>query len=53
MSKTETTLAIDASIIETVFRMIQGGKRYYSIVSDRKLVGIVTAMDVFKKVLKA
>ncbi len=53
MSQNESTLDPEASIIETVFKMIQSGKRYYAVVAEGKLVGIVTAMDVFKKVLKA
>lgn len=53
MSAEEVTLSPDASIIEVVFKMIQHKKRYLAVVSDGILVGIVTAMDIFKKVLKA
>ncbi|GAB1467578.1 hypothetical protein MASR2M64_02520 [Candidatus Cloacimonadota bacterium] len=43
----------EASIIEAVFEMIANHKRYMSVVKDGKLVGIVTAMDIFKKVVQA
>ncbi|NLN34798.1 MAG: CBS domain-containing protein, partial [Candidatus Cloacimonetes bacterium] len=43
-----------ASIPEVVFMMIQKQKRFYSVVDDSgKLVGVVTAMDIFRKVIKA
>lgn len=41
------------SIIEAVNEMIKMKKRYMSVVDDKKLVGIVTAMDVFNKVIQA
>ncbi|PKN78554.1 MAG: hypothetical protein CVU48_08005 [Candidatus Cloacimonetes bacterium HGW-Cloacimonetes-1] len=47
------TVDPSASIIEVVFEMIQHQKRYLSVVEKGKLVGIVTAMDIFKKVIKA
>lgn len=43
-----------ASIPEVVFMMIQKQKRFYSVVDDaHKLVGVVTASDIFRKVIKA
>lgn len=53
MQTEEPVLAPDASIIEAVFKMIQSKKRYLAVVDKGQLVGIVTAMDIFKKVLKA
>ncbi len=53
MCKDMETLTSDTSIIEAVFKMIQRNKRYFAIVDNGKLKGIVTAMDIIKKVLKA
>ena len=53
MSTDVETVDPSASIIEVVFEMIQHQKRYLSVVEKGKLVGIVTAMDIFKKVIKA
>jgi mannitol/fructose-specific phosphotransferase system IIA component (Ntr-type)/predicted transcriptional regulator len=54
MEKKEEYLTPDASIPEAVFEMIQHHKRFYSVVDDKgKLVGVVTAMDIFRKVIKA
>jgi len=41
------------SVIEAVLQMLQHKKRFFSIVEKGKLVGILTAMDVFKKVIQA
>ena len=43
----------EASIIEAVFEMINHHKRYMSVVKDGKLVGLVTAMDILRKVITA
>ncbi len=54
MSKEEESLNPDSSIPEAVFTMIQNQKRFYSVVDEsRKLVGVVTASDIFRKVIKA
>lgn len=53
MTKENEVLRPDASIIEAVFEMISHHKRYMSVVKDGKLVGLVTAMDIFKKVIKS
>lgn len=51
MQRDCTTLRPDASIPEAVFEMIQGTKRFFSVVdNDGKLVGVVTAMDVMMKI---
>ncbi len=47
------TLNPDASIIETVFEMIQHHKPHYSVVENGILVGVVTAMDIYRKVIRA
>lgn len=47
-------LSPDTSIPEAVFEMIQHHKRFYSVVDEYgKLVGVITAMDIFRKVIKA
>lgn len=43
----------EASIIEAVFNMITHNRRYMSVVKDGKLVGLVSAMDVLRKVITA
>jgi mannitol/fructose-specific phosphotransferase system IIA component (Ntr-type) len=54
MSRDEEYLSPETSIPEAVFEMIQHHKRFYSVVdSSGKLVGVVTAMDIFRKVIKA
>jgi len=54
MNRDEEYLSPDTSIPEAVFEMIQHHKRFYSVVdSSHKLVGVVTAMDIFRKVIKA
>ena len=53
MSKLEVTIGPDASIIEAVFKLIQSDKRFFSIIKDKKVVGIITAMDIFRKVVRA
>ena len=54
MSRDEDFLSPDTSIPEAVFEMIQHHKRFYSVVdSSHKLVGVVTASDIFRKVIKA
>ncbi len=54
MNRDEEYLSPDTSIPEVVFEMIQHHKRFYSVVdSSHKLVGVVTAMDIFRKVIKA
>jgi PTS system nitrogen regulatory IIA component len=46
-------LAPSDSVIEAVLQMLQHKKRFFSVVENGKLVGILTAMDVFKKVIQA
>ncbi|MDD4310416.1 MAG: PTS sugar transporter subunit IIA [Candidatus Cloacimonetes bacterium] len=43
----------EASVIEAVFEMISHHKRYMSVVKDGALVGVVTAMDILRKVITA
>lgn len=47
------TLEPSASIIEAVFEMIQHKKRFISVVQNGKLLGVITAMEVFRKVFKS
>lgn len=53
MSTDNETVSSDASIIEAVFEMIQNNKRSICVVDHGKLVGMVTAMDIFRKIIKA
>ncbi len=46
-------LSPEASIIETVFEMITHNRRYMSVVKGGKLVGLVSAMDILRKVITA
>ena len=44
----------DTSIPEAVFEMIQNKQRFFPVVDDNGfLVGVVTAMDIFRKIMKA
>jgi nitrogen PTS system EIIA component len=54
MHNSDVYLKPQASIPEAVFEMIQHHKRFYSVVDDAGLlVGVITAMDIFRKVIKA
>lgn len=49
----EKTLGPQASVIEAVSEMIKHKKRYMSVVEKGNLVGVITAMDIFRKIVKA
>lgn len=54
MNRDVDYLSPDTSIPHAVFEMIQQHRRFYSVVdSVGKLVGVVTASDIFRKVIKA
>lgn len=53
MHKDRKVLDPDDSIVEAVYHMIKEGRRYFCVVEKGKLVGVVTAMDIFRKVIKA
>ena len=53
MRRDQDTLAPDASIIEASHEMIQKSKRFYAVVQNGHLAGIISAMDIFKKVIRA
>ncbi len=53
MQKDNKVLEPDDSIMEAVYLMLKEGRRYFCVVEDGKLLGVVTAMDVFRKVVKA
>lgn len=46
-------LSPEASVIEAVVKMIQQQKRFFTVVENGRPVGIVTSMDIFRKVFKA
>lgn len=47
----EHIISPEASIVEAVVEMIRHHKRYLSVVLEGKLVGVVTAQDIFRKVI--
>ncbi len=51
MTTDEIFVRPEASIIETVFLMVSHNKRYLSVVKEGKLVGLITAMDILRKVI--
>jgi len=51
MTTDEIFVRPEASIIETVFLMVSHNKRYLSVVKEEKLVGLITAMDILRKVI--
>jgi CBS domain-containing protein len=53
MQKNARVLSPTTSIVETVYYMIKENKRHFCIVDKEYLVGIITAMDIFRKVIKA
>jgi CBS domain-containing protein len=53
MTMPEHTLTPDTSIIEAVFKMIQTGKRFFTVVQDKHVAGAITAMDIFRKVVRS
>ncbi len=53
MTKPEEVLAPDYSIIEAVFKMMQTGRLFFTVVQDKKVVGTITAMDIFRKVVRS
>jgi mannitol/fructose-specific phosphotransferase system IIA component (Ntr-type)/CBS domain-containing protein len=53
MSPAEEFTYPTSSIIKVVFEMIQHQKRVYTVIDKNKVVGIVTAMDIFRKVVRA
>ena len=53
MYANHVTLSPSTSIIEAVTLMIRYKCRFFSVVENGKLVGVLTAMDVFSKVFKA
>lgn len=53
MSMPESSIKPDASIIEAVFKMIQSQQRFFTVTKENKVVGIITAMDIFRKVVRA
>lgn len=53
MDKEPPTLEPSASIIEAVSMMIHHQKRFFCVVENNSLKGIITAKDIFRKVIKA
>jgi mannitol/fructose-specific phosphotransferase system IIA component (Ntr-type) len=53
MTGPELNLYPDNSIIEAVFRMIQHKKTFFAVTENKKVVGTLTAGDIFRKVVRA
>lgn len=53
MSQPERLLRPEYSIIEAVFEMVRQKKQTFSVIQDKKVVGIITAMDIYRKVVRA
>lgn len=53
MRKDMKCLDADDSIVEAVYNMLQDRRRYFCVLDQGQLVGVVTAMDIFRKVIKA
>lgn len=53
MDKGVDCIQPDASVIEAVFEMIQHNTRHISVVDNGRLVGVVTAMDIFTQIVRA
>ncbi|WP_304223264.1 CBS domain-containing protein [Gracilinema caldarium] len=53
MNKNPAALKPNTSVIEVAFEMSRNKKRHYAICDNGKLVGVVSAMDLLSKVLRA
>ncbi len=53
MQKPERLVRPDFSIIEALFEMERQKKQTFSVIRDGKVVGIITAMDIYAKVVRA
>ncbi|HOV17060.1 MAG TPA: PTS sugar transporter subunit IIA [Candidatus Cloacimonadota bacterium] len=53
MTKPEHVLNPDNSIIEAVFKMLQTNRRFFTVVQEGKVAGTITAMDIFRKVVRS
>lgn len=53
MRRDQELLSPESSIIEASHEMIQNSKRFYSVVQNGSLVGVISAIDIFKKVIRA
>ena len=52
MNKPLVQLAPEASIIEATFEMTQHKRRQIPVVKDKKIVGVISYMDILKKILR-
>jgi len=52
MTESEISVTPSSSIIEAVFEMIQHNKRVLPVVENKKVVSVISAMDIFKKVVR-
>lgn len=53
MKKNPTCLDPSISVIEAAFEMTKNIKRHYAVVDQGKIVGVVSAMDILNKVIRA
>jgi CBS domain-containing protein/mannitol/fructose-specific phosphotransferase system IIA component len=53
MDKPKKTLHPEYAIIEAVFEMIKLNKRSFTVVKDNKVIGVVSATDIYRRVVRA
>lgn len=53
MSKNPPSLSPSTSVIEAAFLMAKNIKRHYAVLDAGKIVGVVSAMDILNKILRA
>jgi len=53
MSKNPPSLSPSTSVIEAAFLMTKNIKRHYAVLDAGKIVGVVSAMDILNKILRA
>ena len=53
MATDAKVLIPEASVVEAVFEMINNNKRVLSVVKDGRLVGVISAMDIFRKIIQS
>jgi len=53
MTKPDKVLYPEYSIIEAIFEMVKQDRQTFSVIKDKKVVGIVTAMDIYRRVVRA
>jgi len=53
MHKADSSVEPDTSVVEVAFEMARSKKRHFPVVKGGELVGVISAMDILNKVLRA